>query len=291
MRPFIHNIIRTLAILLAGTAAFYSNAFAQGTNPNKVPDVEQQADQNQQLEQRQLEQGNQPEQQKQQAAPKPDPKEEAAYKAFYDADPKDADNRIKLGQDFLQKYPNSRYAESVYAGVTQAYFQKQDWKDFYANADKALALNPDDAPLLAMVGWVIPHVYDANSSDALQSLDKAEKYEKHAIDLTNAMQKPVNMTDDQFAKSKNAILGEAHSGLGIVYFRKQQFDDSIKELQQGTQLAASPDPTDFFVMGLDLQSLQRYNDAVDAFNHCAQIPGGLQDRCKQSADAAKKQVK
>jgi hypothetical protein len=29
---------------------------------------------------------------------------------------------------------------------------------------------------------------------------------------------------------------------------------------------------------------------VDAFNQCGQIAGGMQDRCKQSADAAKKQI-
>jgi len=38
-------------------------------------------------------------------APKLDPKEEAAYKAFYTASPQDATARIQLGQDFIQKYP------------------------------------------------------------------------------------------------------------------------------------------------------------------------------------------
>jgi hypothetical protein len=62
------------------------------------------------------------------------------------------------------------------------------------------------------------------------------------------------------------------------------------ELQQSTQAAASPDQTDFYVLGLDFQKLNRLPEAADAFNRCSQITGGLQDRCKQSADAARKQA-
>ncbi len=280
---WIHILVGT--VVLAAGFAFAGVALAQGTDPNKVPDLEQQADQNQQLKQRQLEQSTTP------VAPKVDPQEEIAYKAFYDANPQDADTRIKLGQAFLDKYPKSRYAESVDAGLTHAYFLKQDWKSFYASADGALALNPDDAAILTMVGWVIPHGLDPNDPDASKNLDKAEQYEKHAIEIVGTMQKPANMTDDQFAQTKAALLTQAHSGLGLVYFRRQRSDDSAKELQQATQGSASPDPTDLFVLGLDLQSLNRYAEAADAFARCGQIPSGLQDRCKQSADAAKKQAR
>jgi len=286
MKPsFMHARIAALAGALAASLAFAGIAPAQGTNPNKVPDKEQQADQDQQLKQRELNQAPTP------APPKVDPAEEAAYKEFYNSNPQDADTRIRLGEAFVQKYPTSRYAESVYSALTSAYYAKQDWKNFYAEADKALALNPDDATVLVIVGWVIPHDYNPESPDAAKNLDKAERYEKHAMDVIPALTKPGNITDDEFAKSKTALLSEAHSGLGLVYFRRQDSENSVKELQQATQLAAAPDPTDLFVLGLGLQSLSRYADAADAFNRCGQVPGGLQDRCKQSADAAKKQVK
>jgi len=37
--------------------------------------------------------------------------------------------------------------------------------------------------------------------------------------------------------------------------------------------------------------LSRFNEAADAFNRCGQIPSALQDRCKQQAEAAKKQAR
>jgi tetratricopeptide (TPR) repeat protein len=280
---FMRPAIRSLLIALAVSLAFPAVSRAQGTSPNLVPDQEQQRDQNQQLKLRALNQTPTP--------PKADPAEEAAYKEFYVSNPQDPNTRIRLGEAFIQKYPMSRYAESVYAALTQAYSAKQDWKNFYDRADKALALNPDDAAVLVIVGWMIPHVYNSESADAPKNLEKAERYEKHAIELIPAQAKPANMTDDQFAQSKSALLSEAHSGLGLVYFRRQDSEDSVKELQQSMKFAASPDPTDLFVLGLGLQSLNMFADAADAFNRCGQFPGSLQDRCKQSADAARKHVK
>jgi tetratricopeptide (TPR) repeat protein len=104
------------------------------------------------------------------------------------------------------------------------------------------------------------------------------------------MPKPPDLTEAQFAASKAERSFQAHSALGLVYFRREDYDNSVKELQQSTKDNPKPDQTDLFVLGIDLQSLKRYGEAVDAFNQCGQIAGVLQDRCKQSADEAKKQA-
>ncbi len=241
-------------------------------------------------QEQQPQQQQQQQQQQQPSAPKVDPAEEAAYKTFFEAGPSAPDTRIQLGNDFLVKYPMSRYAESVYSGLVQAYYTKQDWKDFYAEADKGLAAFPDDVNMLAIAGWVIPHVFDPNAPDAAARLEKAEKYEKHAIEVMGAMQKPVGLTDDQFAQSKSQVLDEAHSGLGLVYFREQKWADSVTELRQATQDSATPDPTDYFVLGVDLDRQSRFPEAAEAYTKCSQIAGGLQDRCKQAAEKAKQQA-
>lgn len=223
-------------------------------------------------------------------APKLNPKEEADYKELMAVSANDrtmVDKKIQLGQQFLQTYPGSRYEESVDNQLVNAYYTKQDWKDFYDYADKAVAKDPDDVDVLTVVGWVIPHLYSRDDPDADKKLDKAESYEKHAIEVLPALQKPDNLTDDQFAQAKSAKLSQAHSGLGLVYFRMQDFDNSVKELQLATADNTMPDPTDFYALGVGLQQLKRNSEAADAFGKCAQIPGGLQDRCKQSAEQAK----
>lgn len=226
--------------------------------------------------------------QSQAAPPKVDPAEEAAYKEIYNTNDSDPDKIIQLGESFVQKYPSGKYTSEVYGRLVSAYYNKQQIDKMYAAGDKALALNPDNVNALVLVGWVIPHFYNPDDMDADRKLDKAEGYLKHAIALFGTMQKPPQMTDDQFARAKNIGLSQAHSGLGLVYFRRGDTDTSIKELQLAESIAPTPDPTDFYVMGVEFNSEKKYAEAVEAFNKCAAQPGGLQGPCKQAADQAKK---
>lgn len=217
-----------------------------------------------------------------------DPAEVNAYKAFYKAN--EPAKKIELGNSFLQKYPKSALDEPVDVGLLSVYYAKQDWKNVYSTADNALALKPDDLYVLTTVGWVIPHVSQPSDADADQLLDKAETYAKHAIEIMPTMSKPSYMNDAQFAELKTQSAIQAHSALGLVYFRRGDYDNSAKELQQSTPSTANPDPADLYVLGIDFQNLNRFADAADAYNRCGQIAGPLQDRCKQSADAAEKQI-
>ncbi len=216
------------------------------------------------------------------------PQETAAYKAFYNAN--EPAKKIQLGTSFLKKYPKSYLDEPVEVGLMDAYYANQDWKNVYATADSALALKPDDVYVLTTVGWLIPHVYDPNDPDAGKLLDTAEQYSKYAVDAIPKMDKPLHASDAQFAQMKAQSALRAHSALGLVYFRKNDFADSAKELQQSTPSTQNPDATDLYVLGVDYQNLNRFADAADAYSRCSQIAGPLQDPCKQSADAAKKQA-
>lgn len=217
-----------------------------------------------------------------------DPKQKAAYENFYKVNVEDPDKKIKLGNEFLQKYPKSPYAEAVEVGLFNAYYAKQDWKNFYATADNALALKPDNVDVLTAVGWVIPHFYDPNDPDADKQLDKAQDYEQRALLAIASMSKPAGVKDSQFAAAKAQKSMQAHSALGLVYFRRGEYDNSAKELRLATDDPAAADQTDWYVLGVDFNNMKRYSDAVDAFNRCGQLIGGLQDRCKQSAEEAQK---
>jgi tetratricopeptide (TPR) repeat protein len=272
----IQNTIRILAVALAANAVIAASSHAQDTKPTLQP-----GNQGQQTPDQGKPKGPD------QTAPKVDPKEEAAYKAFFDTTPQDADRKIQLGEDFVKTYPDSRYLESVYAGLVQAYYVKQDWKDLYASSDKALAINQDDVDVLTLVGWVIPHVTEGSTPDATQQLDKAQTYETRAIKDIPTLPKPAGMTDEQFTTAKAQKNAEAHSGLGLVYFRRQDFDNAAKELQQATQDNPTPDATDFYALGASYQNGGHYTEAADAYTRCSQIMGSLQDACKQNADKAK----
>ena len=83
--------------------------------------------------------------------------------------------------------------------------------------------------MLVLVGWVIPHNYDPNDLAAENRLDKGEKYEKHALEILATLPKPANMTDEQFAKVKAQGEAQAHSGLGLIYFRRQDYASNLSQ--------------------------------------------------------------
>lgn len=223
------------------------------------------------------------------AAPAVDPKEEAAYKAFValkPAAPADYDAQIQAGEDFAKNYPQSRYLAGVYSRLTNAYFAEQKLDKMYVVADKTLQLNPNDVTVLTLVGWVIPRGNPTVPGFADQ-LAKAEQYEKHALEIFATLPKPAELTDEQFASTKASAVSQAHSGLGLVYFREGKDSDSVAELTKATEGNARPDPTDYFILGVEDEKLSKFADAQKSFDSCAQIASQLQDRCKQGAAEAK----
>ncbi len=223
------------------------------------------------------------------AAPAVDPKEDAACKAFValkPAAPADYDAQIQAGEDFVKNYPQSACRAAVYSRLTNAYFEKQKIDKMYVAADKTLQLNPNDVTVLTLVGWVIPRGNPTVAGFADQ-LTKAEQYEKHALEILATLPKPAELTDEQFATTKASAISQAHSGLGLVYFREGKDSDSVAELTKATEGNPHPDPTDYFILGVEDEKLSKFSDAEKSFDSCAQIPSQLQDRCKQGAAEAK----
>lgn len=220
---------------------------------------------------------------------KGDPAEEEDYKTLAALKPTDYDQQITLGEAFVTKWVNSRYRENIYAELMHAYFQKQEFPKMYENGEKALAINPDDVSVLVQLGWVTPHNFDPNDPDAANKLAKAEAELKHGLEVLEKMPKPANMTDEVFAKSKASATEEAHSGLGLVYFRESKTAESAAELEL-TASSANPDPADLYVLGRDYETLKRFGDASGAYTKCAALTGPLQTRCKQRADQTKQQA-
>ncbi|MDE3169084.1 MAG: hypothetical protein KGL75_02995 [Acidobacteriota bacterium] len=210
-----------------------------------------------------------------------------AYQKFLKSN--EPQKKIKLGNEFLKRYPKSPFDEPVDVGLMTVYMAQKDWNDSYRCGDDALALNPDDVDVLAPVSWAIPHVYDPKSPDASEQLSKAEKYAKHALEVMSTMHKPAHMTDAQFSDAKARRSAQAHSALGLVYFRRQQYSDSAKEVEQAVDGNSAPDPTDLFVLGADYHFLSRHLESEQAFARCARITGSLESQCAQNAKAEKLQ--
>ena len=224
-------------------------------------------------------------------APAPAPvnaEEDAAFKAFQDSPAADPKKKIELGEAFVLKYPQSRYLPIIYNTLTSAYVQTGQVQKMEEVGDKEIALNPNDVQVLAVLGQTIPRALNSTTQDPAKELDKAERYSKRAIEVTPTLPKPETLTEESFTNAKNITLAMAHSGLGLVYVRRGKYSDAIPDLEQSVKLDPSPDPVNYYLLGLANEKASHFDDAIAAFTKCAAFPGSLAQTCKGGAEEAKK---
>src|SRR5215470_1009543 len=216
----------------------------------------------------------------------------AAAKAFQQMPNTDLQKKIAAGEEFLQKYPDSQFRPVIYSGLTFDYLLSGNAPKAVETGEKEVALKPDDVQTLALLGQTIPRAINANTAEPTKQLDKAEGYAKRAIEVTPTITKPEGMPDQNFIAAKNGTLAMAHSGLGLVYFRRGKFNDAIPELEQSVKIDPNPtpDPVNLYLLGLSNQKASHFDEAAAAFNKCAEIHSGLQTACKNGADESKKQA-
>jgi tetratricopeptide (TPR) repeat protein len=223
-------------------------------------------------------------------APPVNPEEDKDFKAFDAIALTDGAKKTQAGEAFLLKYPQSRYLAAVYSNLVKLYLADNQIQKMQDAGEKAIALAPNDVQTLAILGQTLPRAWNSSMPNAAQQLDKAERFSKSAIELTPTIAKPDGMTDAQFSLAKNQTLAMAHSGLGLVYFRKGKYDDAIPEFEASTKVDPNPeaDPVTFYVLAISEEKTSHFDAAAAAFSKCAAVPGSLQPTCKSGVDEAKK---
>jgi hypothetical protein len=224
------------------------------------------------------------------AAPAATKDETAAYKLIYDGRGGDPMHIIDLGEAFVIKYPMSVYLKSVYAELTDAYSRTNQNDKMMDAGSKTLALDPDNVDVLPLLAFTIPRVVTSKTVDGPQQLEKAQAYAHHGIELLSALVKPANIDDATFTKNKNEKLSMCHDGLGVIAVKTGKYDVAITELNQSLQLTTTPDPTDYYLLGVANVSANHFQDGIAAFNKCAAVAGAMQSTCKSGADDAKKKA-
>src|SRR6266446_8108549 len=282
------NRFATTAVLLAGClTAFAATAFAQSSQNQQGG--QSQPGQQANKQQKPAESGSSLDIPSSQ--PPANAEEDAAVKAFQAMPNTDLPKKIAAGEDFLKKYPDSRYRSVIYSALVFDYIQTNNSDKAFEIGDKEVALKPDDVQTMAVLSQTMTRAMGANTPEPEKRLAKAETYAKRAIEITPTLPKPEGMPDQNFVAAKNETLTMAHSGLGLVYLRRGKFNDAIPELEQSLKIDPNPapDPVNLYLLGMANVKASHFDDAAIAFNKCAAIAGSLQNTCKNGADEAKKQ--
>jgi tetratricopeptide (TPR) repeat protein len=210
-----------------------------------------------------------------------------AYKAIYAVRAGDPNKITELGEAFVVKFPDSVYAGAVYSEMTSAYLQTNQTDKMLVAGAKALDKNPDNVDVLPIMAWAIPRKTNPAAADGADQIKKAQAWAHHGIDLITTMPKPAEMDDASFSKAKNDKLALCHDGLGVSAVKTGKFDEAITELTQSLQLSSTPDPVDYYLLGVADEQGSHFTDAIAAFTKCS-ADGPMQAQCKGLLDETKK---
>ena len=185
-----------------------------------------------------------------QAAKQPQWKSREEYDAFNAMmTEKDPNKKISLAEAFLQKYSSSDFKSGAHLTEMQAYFQLGKSDQAIEAGKKVLEADPDNLDALAFLSYVFPFVFKADDPDATSKLSRADSDAHHGLDVLQKLQKPANVTDEQFSqyvKPKRAVFNGA---VGFVALQRKDYANAITAFRA----AVDDNPTDvytFYRLGL-----------------------------------------
>lgn len=127
-----------------------------------------------------------------------------AYQAA--AAEKNPQQKLKLLDDFVSKYPTSALLAFVYNDYVTVYYQLHEWAKDVEYLDKFLSLSDinDGARLMAEVqrSAIFEAAYNAKAADAKEQAAKARDVALDGLKVLAGFQKPAQMSDQDWAAKK-----------------------------------------------------------------------------------------
>lgn len=177
-------------------------------------------------------------------AKQPQWKSREEYDAFQVmATEKDPQKRISQAEAFLQKYANTDFKDLVYFTMMQTYQQLGDGAKAIDAGYKALDANPDNLDVLTLSGYLFPFGFKGDDPDAATKLSRAESAAKHGLEVLQKLQKPANVTDEQFNQGVKARRAIFNGTVGFVALQRKDYAAAITSFKA----AAEDNPSDVYV--------------------------------------------
>src|SRR6266436_3257818 len=192
---------------------------------------------------------------------------------------KDSAKRADQLMRFAKLFPDLPYAIQAMGVAASSYQQAQNAPKMLEVANAILAKDPDNLGMLLLVS----DYYGEKG----EQLDKAEAYAQKAATLADSVQRPANVTEDQWKQQTALQKGLALSTLGQVNLQKKNNLQAVKNFQAAAPLLKSNDASyarNEYRLGFAFINLKKIPDARTAFTDAASVSspykGPAQDKLK-----------
>jgi tetratricopeptide (TPR) repeat protein len=204
----------------------------------------------------------------------------------------DPDKRLRMVEEFEQRFPNSELMSSVYTLAAKAYREKGDLNKLVEYGEKSLKLDRDNLFSLLMVAIALPQPRMLESSPELsaQRLATAETDGNRALKLIERLPAKPNENDEQLKKRKDALASDAHTALALVYMERDEAAKAIEEFKTAISLSQTPNPQLYFRLGEVCANSGKNEEALEAFSKASELGRGtvLQQYAEQRIAELKK---
>jgi len=194
--------------------------------------------------------------------------------ALYNSAQKQAtpQGKILLLETLRKSFPGGEFDKSIDSQLMLAYQQVGDNAKMIEALQGALANDPTNETYLFLVA-------EANLDPNKGKLEAAQANAQKILQTLPSKPKPANVSDDEWAKTKNNYLGLAHSVMGRALANQGQFASGEKELLlaadalKGNEQALAPV---LFYLGFCGAKQEHRRDAVNYLTQASKISGPYQ---------------
>ena len=171
---------------------------------------------------------------------------------------------VSVGETAVSAFPKATKKAKMYILQKMMYGYKQlnNSHKTVNIADTILTLDHDYLPALLILSLVLPEFLPDEEEPRAQQLQRALKMTQRAkqqIDSLINGAKPARISAAQWAKQKSELPAKIHSALGLIYFKKRDYQLSSKEYEQATSLVRG-EGIDFYRMGISYYQQARAID-------------------------------
>lgn len=155
----------------------------------------------------------------------------------------DQNKQISLAEAFLQKYPTSDFKDQAYQVEMGDYQKLGNSAKAIDAAHKAVAANPDNIAALNYLAFAFPFVYKPDAPDKDAKLAQAETDAKQGLAALQKLQKPANVSEDQFNQQVKVLRANFNGALGFAALQRKDYASAITSLKA----AQEDNPNDPYV--------------------------------------------
>ena len=174
-------------------------------------------------------------------------KNPAEYNAYVNAiQQQNPAQKAQLLEAFLQSYPNSVMKEDALELLMVAYQQSGDSQKTLDAAQRVLQTNPNNVRALALLAYNYRAAASSGGPQMQDNLAKAKQYGEQGLQALQNMQKPSDMSQDDFVKLHNETGAIFDGAVGFAALQAKDFTTAQNDFQQAVSWESQPNIADIY---------------------------------------------